>query len=139
ELEHALRTQCSDKRAEEAALETTDHHLRRGGLLVRFGSEAFEQLAVRRGVLFGVLLDARIDDEAHSTRPSRTQPLWPPRPIAFESATSTCTRRAEGVSHHRFCRGDGELVGMIAEDRLDRLRLGKISERRRGSVRVDVP
>ena len=27
-------------------------------------------------------------------RPKRTQPLWPPRPIAFESATSTCTRRA---------------------------------------------
>ena len=47
-------------------------------------------------------------------------------------------RRAEGVSHHRFRRGDGELVGMIAEDRLDRLCLGKISQRRRGSVRVDV-
>ena len=29
-----------------------------------------------------------------STRPSRTQALWPPRPIAFESATSTSTRRA---------------------------------------------
>ena len=29
-----------------------------------------------------------------SARPSRTQPLWPPRPIAFESATSTCTWRA---------------------------------------------
>ena len=28
------------------------------------------------------------------TRPNRTQPLWPPRPIAFDSATSTCTRRA---------------------------------------------
>ena len=29
-----------------------------------------------------------------STRPSRTQALWPPRPIAFESATSTSTLRA---------------------------------------------
>ena len=28
------------------------------------------------------------------TRPSRTQPLWPPRPIAFESATSTFASRA---------------------------------------------
>ena len=28
------------------------------------------------------------------TRPSRTQPLWPPRPIAFESATSSSTSRA---------------------------------------------
>ena len=27
-------------------------------------------------------------------RPSGTQPLWPPRPIALESATSTCTSRA---------------------------------------------
>ena len=27
-------------------------------------------------------------------RPKRTQPLWPPRPIAFESATSTWTWRA---------------------------------------------
>ena len=94
ELEHAPRTKCPDERAEEAALEATDHHLRCGGLLVGLGREAFEQLAVGRGVLLGVLLDARVDDEAHSTRPSRTQPLWPPRPIAFESATSTCTRRA---------------------------------------------
>ena len=29
-----------------------------------------------------------------STRPSRTQPLWPPRPIAFESATSISASRA---------------------------------------------
>ena len=29
-----------------------------------------------------------------SARPSRTQALWPPRPIAFDSATSTSTRRA---------------------------------------------
>ncbi len=28
------------------------------------------------------------------TRPSRMQALWPPRPIAFESVTSTSTRRA---------------------------------------------
>src|SRR5579884_3931031 len=31
---------------------------------------------------------------AHAARPTRTQPLWPPSPIAFESATSTCVRRA---------------------------------------------
>ena len=29
-----------------------------------------------------------------SARPSRTQPLWPPSPIAFESATSTRAARA---------------------------------------------
>ena len=29
-----------------------------------------------------------------STRPMRTQPLWPPSPIAFESATRTCASRA---------------------------------------------
>src|SRR5438132_8007609 len=27
---------------------------------------------------------------AHATRPTSTQPLWPPRPIACESATSAC-------------------------------------------------
>src|SRR5436190_2249920 len=31
---------------------------------------------------------------AHATRPTNTQPLCPPRPIAFERAMSTCTRRA---------------------------------------------
>ncbi len=31
---------------------------------------------------------------AHAMRPTRTQPLCPPRPIAFDSATSTCTSRA---------------------------------------------
>ena len=94
ELEHAPRTETANEHAEEATLEAADHHLRRGRLLVGLRREAFEQLAVGRGVLLGVLLDARIDDEAHSTRPSRTQPLWPPRPIAFESATSTFTSRA---------------------------------------------
>ena len=32
--------------------------------------------------------------QRHPARPSSTQPLWPPRPIAFESATSTTARRA---------------------------------------------
>ena len=114
-----------------------------------------------------------------STRPSRTQPLWPPRPIAFESATSTLdlarlvrdvvevalgirllvvhrrredavvdrehahhrldrAGRAEAVAGHRLRRGDGELVRVVAEDVLDRLRLGRVAERRRGAVRVDV-
>ena len=36
----------------------------------------------------------RIAGAVTSTRPSRTQPLWPPRPIAFESATSSSTSRA---------------------------------------------
>ena len=38
----------------------------------------------------------RVSDELnlHEARPSSTQPLWPPRPIAFESATSTCVSRA---------------------------------------------
>lgn len=31
---------------------------------------------------------------AYSTRPSRTQPLWPPSPMAFESATSMSASRA---------------------------------------------
>ena len=30
----------------------------------------------------------------YAARPRRTQPLWPPRPIAFDRATSTWTRRA---------------------------------------------
>ena len=30
----------------------------------------------------------------HAMRPTRTQPLCPPRPMAFDSATSTCTFRA---------------------------------------------
>jgi len=42
----------------------------------------------------GVLLDCLVDDVGHSARPNRTQPLCPPRPIAFESATSTCASRA---------------------------------------------
>src|SRR3954470_2339514 len=46
--------------------------------------------------------DARIEQkrrvanelDLHAARPSSTQPLWPPRPIAFESATSTRASRA---------------------------------------------
>ena len=105
------------------------------------------------------------------TRPKRTQPLWPPRPIAFESATSTCTfarlvrdvvevalrvgrlvvdrrredalverehahhrldraGRPEAVAGHRLRRRDRELVRVVAEDLLDRPRLG---ERRRAA------
>ena len=118
-------------------------------------------------------------EDVSRARPNRTQPLWPPRPIAFESATSTCTSprlvrdvvevalgvglavvdrrrqdavverehahhrldragRAEGVAHHRLRRRDRELVGVVAEDVLDRLRLGRVAERRRRAVRVDV-
>ena len=116
---------------------------------------------------------------SHAARPSSTQPLWPPRPIAFESATSTCVSprvvrdvvevalrvglavvdrrrqhpvaqrehahdrldragRSERVAHHRLRRRDGELVGVVAEDVLDRLRLGGVAERGGGAVRVDV-
>src|SRR5215211_3524019 len=46
--------------------------------------------------------------------------------------------RPEAVPHHRLGRGDRELVGVVAEDVLDRLRLGRVAERRRGPVRVDV-
>ena len=42
------------------------------------------------------------------------------------------------VSHHRLRRRDRELVGVVAEDVLDRLRLGEIAQRRRRAVRVDV-
>src|SRR5207244_13585205 len=57
--------------------------------------DRIEVLAVPRVVV-------RVDQRAqvhqrprlsHEARPSRTQPLWPPRPIAFESATSTRTAR----------------------------------------------
>ena len=75
QLEHALRTQATDEHSEEAALETADHHLRRGRLLAGLRRQTVEQLAVRRRVLLGVRLDARVDYEAHSTRPRRTQPL----------------------------------------------------------------
>ena len=37
---------------------------------------------------------AAIGRASAQTRPSSTQPLWPPRPIAFESATSSSTSRA---------------------------------------------
>ena len=37
-----------------------------------------------------------------------------------------------------FVERDGELVGVVAEDVLDRLRLGRVAERGRGAVRVDV-
>src|SRR5436305_11992810 len=51
-------------------------------------------------VLLVVCLDPLVDDECHySILPKRTQPLWPPRPIAFESATSTCSRRARSEEH----------------------------------------
>ena len=33
-----------------------------------------------------------VSQAGQSTRPNRTQPLWPPRPIAFDSATSTSLR-----------------------------------------------
>ena len=46
--------------------------------------------------------------------------------------------RAEAVAHHRLRRRDRELVGVVAEDVLDRLRLGGVAERRRRAVRVDV-
>ena len=38
----------------------------------------------------------RLSVAAQTTRPSSTQPLWPPRPIAFESATSSSDRSASG-------------------------------------------
>ena len=42
----------------------------------------------------------RLSGAAQATRPSSTQPLWPPRPIAFESATSSstvCSRASFGT------------------------------------------
>ena len=43
---------------------------------------------------------ASIDDEtgSRSVRPRSTQPLWPPSPIAFESATFTSTSRDSFVT-----------------------------------------
>ena len=90
-----------DERGQEAALEAADHHLRRGRLLPCLRLEALEEVEQHGRVLDRVLLDALVDDEGHalragyrSTRPNKTQPLWPPRPIAFESATSTLAWRA---------------------------------------------
>ena len=48
-------------------------------------------------------------------------------------------RRAERVAHHRLRRRNRQLVGVVAEDFLDRLRLRQVSQRRRRAVSVDVP
>ena len=47
-------------------------------------------------------------------------------------------RRPEAVAHHRLRRGDSELVSVVAEHVLDRFRLCRVAEGRRGSVGVDV-
>ena len=75
ELEDPLGAGRADERTEELSLEEADHHLRTLGFLARLGGEALEELAVRRRMRLGVLLDSGLDDEAHSTRPNRTQPL----------------------------------------------------------------
>src|SRR5829696_8329475 len=79
---------------EELPLKRPDHHLRdlgdRSGLLL----EPAEEVRDRRGVIGGVALHVLVDDVAHSTLPTSTQALCPPRPIAFESATSTSASRA---------------------------------------------
>ena len=49
-----------------------------------------------------------------------------------------CPRRAERMPDHGLGRADGELVGMLAEDGLDRRGLVAIVEDRRGAMRVDV-
>ena len=46
--------------------------------------------------------------------------------------------RPEAVARHGLRRRDRELVGVVAEDLLQRPRLGEVAERRRGAVRVDV-
>ena len=56
--------------------------------------EAAEEVGVRSRMLGRVFLELGGDDVAHSTLPTNTQALWPPRPIAFESATSTRASRA---------------------------------------------
>ncbi len=88
-----------DERGQEPALEASDHHLRGFRVLPCLRFEAREEVEQHGRVLDRVLLDTLVDDEGHraggySTRPNRTQPLWPPRPIAFESATSTFAARA---------------------------------------------
>src|SRR5262249_40440630 len=94
ELQHAPRTGGADEELEAPALDLADHHLRELRVLTRLGREALEQLAAWRRVRFRVVVRARIHQIHPSYLPSRTHPLWPPRPIAFESATSTSTRRA---------------------------------------------
>ena len=67
----------------------------------------------------------RVADQGQlHTRPSRTQPLWPPRPIAFESATSTCASRASFGHVVEVALGVGLAV-------VDRRRQHAVAERER--------
>ena len=93
DLEHVARAGEPDEPAEKLALERADHHLRHGGGGAGLLLEPAEEVRVRRRVLDRVALDL-LGEEAHCTRPSKTHALWPPRPIAFESATSTSASRA---------------------------------------------
>ena len=58
------------------------------------GEDKAEPAEPRRQFAAGTCNRCLTPDRRLQTRPTRTHALWPPRPIAFESATSTCTRRA---------------------------------------------
>ncbi len=94
DLEHAHRLHERDDEAEERALVRADRHLRR---LLSSPRSPRRAAGARRAAAscapprMPELLRSRMPCQI---LPMRTQPLCPPRPIAFESATSTCTRRA---------------------------------------------
>jgi len=49
-----------------------------------------------------------------------------------------CARAAEQVTELRFAAADGQAVGVLTEDLLDRLCFGNITDRRACTMRVDV-
>jgi hypothetical protein len=93
ELENELRLLQSDEKAEERTFERTNRHLRHILRPLGLLAEPAQHVGRRRRVLSRVLVRL-LEREAHSTLPTRTQPLCPPSPIALDNATSTCNSRA---------------------------------------------
>ena len=68
-------------------------------LMVEAYEEALADAGIETKQINAAWLSTAIEDQHvgkchRSTRPSRTQALCPPNPMAFESATSTSARRA---------------------------------------------
>ena len=89
------RSRHARDRDPESGVSAGRRGARRGGRRARFARRAHAGDCGRLVTLSThVWCQALVVDNGRQTRPNRTQPLWPPRPIAFDSATSTCTRRA---------------------------------------------
>jgi hypothetical protein len=97
------------KRRQEAAFDTPDHHLRETVVFARVSAASRSKKLVRPSRVLGRRSPATCSltmkaigrrgypfsgPPFRSARPINTQPLWPPRPMAFESATSTLASRA---------------------------------------------